>query len=123
MHFLAGASYVASSPRSPAHSQTLVLIYIYNTELSIIFSLQKSVIFSLQKKRPGTRMVCSSVGQIPRGWQQVKNLGKSARKKEPKKTLSTNIVQEDPWFRLLGESKKQASNSKTAFLRDVRIAP
>ena len=30
-----------SSPRSPARSQTLVLIYIYNTELSIIFSLQK----------------------------------------------------------------------------------
>ena len=29
---------VVSSPRSPARSQTLVLIYIYNTELSIIFS-------------------------------------------------------------------------------------
>ena len=28
---------------------------------------------------------CSSVGQIPRGRQQVKDLGKSARKKEAKK--------------------------------------
>ena len=35
--------------RSPARSQTLVLIYIYNTELSIIFSLQK--------KRLATRLV------------------------------------------------------------------
>ena len=66
---------------------------------------------------------CSSVGPIPHGRQQVKDLGKSAGKKEPKKTLSTNSVQDDPWFRLLDESKKQASNRKTAFLRDVRIAP
>ena len=64
---------------------------------------------------------CSSVGQIPRGRQQFKDLGKSARIKEPKKSLSSGNIHDDPWYRLLGESK--ASNRKTAFLRDVRIAP
>ena len=57
--FLPGASLVASSPRSPARLQPLVLIYIYNTELSIIFSLQK--------KRLGTRLVDGTVSE------QVKN--------------------------------------------------
>ena len=38
---------------------------------------------------------CSSVGQIPCGRQQVKDLGKSVRKNEPKKTLSTNSVHDN----------------------------
>ena len=62
MHFLPDASFVVSSPRSPARSQTLVLIYIYNTELSIIFStdlyvqhwIKYNILF--KKKRLGTRL-------------------------------------------------------------------
>ena len=40
---------------------------------------------------------CSSVGQIPCGRQQVKDLGKSARIKEPKKSLSSGNIHDDPW--------------------------
>ena len=39
-----------------------------------------------------------------------------------KKNLSGNYHHDDPWYRILGESKKKASNKKTAFMRDVRVA-
>lgn len=58
---------------------------------------------------------CASVGQIPRGRQQVKDLRKESRIK----TLSSANAQDDPWYRILGECKKQAGNTNTAFLRDV----
>ena len=55
---------------------------------------------------------------------QVKDLSryKDVRKRA-RKTLSENADDDDPWFRLLVESKKQASTRSTAFIRDVRIAP
>lgn len=55
---------------------------------------------------------------------QVKDLSryKDVRKRA-KKTLSENADDDDHWFRLLVESKKQASTRSTAFIRDVRIAP
>jgi hypothetical protein len=62
---------------------------------------------------------CATVGQIPRGQQQVKDLRKESRIK----TLSSANAQDDPWYRILGECKKQAGNTNTAFLRDVRVAP
>jgi hypothetical protein len=33
------------------------------------------------------------------------------------------VKDDDPWFRLLGEGKKQASSRKTTFIRDVCVAP
>lgn len=56
---------------------------------------------------------------------QVKDLSRYNQevRTRQKKTLSKNANDDDPWFRLLGESKKQASNRGTAFIRDVRIAP
>ena len=37
--------------------------------------------------------------------------------------MSGNYEHDDPRYRILGESKKQVSNKKTAFIRDVRVAP
>ena len=39
------------------------------------------------------------------------------------KNLSGTGKKDDPWFRLLGDGKKQASDRKSAFIRDVRVAP
>ena len=38
-------------------------------------------------------------------------------------SISSANTHGDPWYRLLGECKKQADNTNTAFLRDVRVAP
>ena len=52
--------YIDQYQRSPARSQTLVLICIYNTELSktlvliYIYNTELNIIFSLQTKRLGT---------------------------------------------------------------------
>ena len=55
---------------------------------------------------------------------QVKDLSRyKGKPKCVKKTLSEHAHDDDPWFCLLGESKKQASTRSTAFIRDVRIAP
>ena len=48
---------VCERAEEPPRSQTLVLIYIYNTELSIIFSLKKAPLYEAglegQRKRTG----------------------------------------------------------------------
>ena len=68
---------------------------------------------------------CSGIGQLPRGRQQVKDFGRKPRDKKsvPLKNFSGAGRQDDPWFRLLGDCKKQARNRKSAFIRDVRVAP
>ena len=66
---------------------------------------------------------CSGVGQMLRERQQVKDLRKSATKTGLVKSLLPGNVTDDPWFRLLGACKKQAAHGKTAFIRDVRVAP
>ncbi|XP_028415711.1 uncharacterized protein LOC114539280 [Dendronephthya gigantea] len=67
---------------------------------------------------------CSGIGMVPRDRQQVKDFSRNKKKsKRQRKTLSEDANDDDPWFRLLGESKKQASNRSTAFIRDVRVAP
>ena len=66
---------------------------------------------------------CSSVGQVPRNRQQVKDLARNQTKTSKGKNLSGREGTDDPWYRLLGESKSQAINRCTAFIRDVRVAP
>ena len=68
---------------------------------------------------------CSGIGQLPRGRQQVQDFGRKPRDKKsvPLKNISGAGRQDDPWFRLLGDCKKQARNRKSAFIRDVRVAP
>ena len=66
---------------------------------------------------------CSSIGQMPRNRQQVKDLARNQSAASCKKSMSGNYEHDDPWYRILGESKKQTSNKKTAFIRDVRVAP
>ena len=83
----------------------------------------RETVHKVVKDDIGGIAACSSVGQIPRGRQQVKDLRKSATKTGLVKSLSPGNVTDDPWFRLLGACKKQAANAKTAFIRDVRVAP
>lgn len=68
---------------------------------------------------------CVSLGQLPRNRQQVKDFVRHipASQGLEKKNLSGRSSDDDPWYRLLGESKKQAASRKTAFIRDVRVAP
>lgn len=66
---------------------------------------------------------CSGLGQMPRNRQQVKDIGKAKKGETCLKNLSGNDNQDDPWYRLLGDCKKQSNDRKTAFLRDVRVAP
>ena len=64
---------------------------------------------------------CSSAGELPRGRQQVKDFSQYAKQQRAQNTAD-QIKDDDPWFRLLSEGKKQASLT-TAFIRDVRVAP
>ena len=41
----------------------------------------------------------------------------------PVKNISGRGREDDPWFRLLGDCKKQATDRNSAFIRDVRVAP
>ena len=83
----------------------------------------REVVHKVVKDDLGGLASCSSVGQMPRNRQQVKDLARNQTAAERKKNLSGNYDHDDPWYRILGESKKQASNKKTAFIRDVRVAP
>jgi len=71
---------------------------------------------------------CRGLGQLPRNRQQAKYLKRyqnaSANMTDVfKKNLSGNGHADDPWYSLLTESKAQARDKSTAFIRDVRIAP
>ena len=67
----------------------------------------------------------SGIGQLPRGRQQVEDLDQKPRDKTsvPVKNISGAGKQHDPWFRLLSYCKKQASDWKSAFIRDVKVTP
>ena len=83
----------------------------------------REAVHKVVKNDLGGLASCSSVGQMPRNRQQVKDLTRNQSVAGCKKSLSENYEQDDPWYRILGESKKQACNRKTPFIRDVRVAP
>ena len=64
---------------------------------------------------------CSTSGELPRGRQQVKEFLQYAKRQRAQNTAD-QIRDDDPWFRLLGEGKKQASLITTAFVHDARVA-
>ena len=82
----------------------------------------REVIYNVVNNELGGVARCSSYGHIPRNRQQVKDF-LNAKKKAQNKNLSGHNEHDDPWFRLLGENKKQANDRKKAFIRDVRVAP
>ena len=49
---------------------------------------------------------CSSSGELPRGRQQVKDFSPYAKQQRVQNTAD-QIENDDPWFRLFGEGKKQ----------------
>jgi hypothetical protein len=68
---------------------------------------------------------CTGVGQVPRGRQQVSDIAR-----QQQKGTSTNVGQKnmsgkgrnsDPWYLLLNDSKFQARDESTAFIRDVQV--
>ena len=66
---------------------------------------------------------CSSLGQVPRNRQQVKDFARNRAQHSSSKNLSGPGQTNDPWYRLLAESKSQGNNKSTAFIRDVRVTP
>ena len=86
----------------------------------------REVVYKTVAEDLGGISKCSSPGQLPRGRQQVKDFArKMLSVSDPlgKKNISGKCGNDDPWYRLLGECKKQATSRKTAFIRDVRVAP
>ena len=88
-------------------------------------SKPREVVYKTVKEGLGGLPGCSGIGQLPRGRQQVKDFGRKPRDKTsvPVMNISGAGKQDDPWFRLHGDCKKQASDRKSAFIRDVRVAP
>lgn len=88
-------------------------------------SKPREVVYKTVTEELGGLPGCSGIRQLPRGRQQVKDFGRKPRDKTsvPVKNISGAGKQHDPWFRLLGDCKKQASDRKSAFIRDVRVAP
>ncbi len=66
---------------------------------------------------------CSSISQMPRNRQQIKDFARNQSKDKESKNLSGKEKTDDPWYRLLSECKSQAANKPTAFIRDVKVAP
>ena len=73
----------------------------------------------------GGMQACVGLGQLPRNRQQAKDL---TRKQVTGgaddcgvKNISRRGRYDDPWYCLLNESKAQARNKSTAFIRDVRV--
>ncbi len=66
---------------------------------------------------------CVGFGQVPRNRQQVKDMArrKAVSKGSFPKNMSGAGRNSDPWYMLLNESKIQAREPKTAFVRDVRL--
>ena len=58
---------------------------------------------------------CSGLGQIPRSRQQVSDI---ARKQ---KNISGECRNNDPWFLLLNDSKFQARDKHSVFIRHVQV--
>ena len=86
----------------------------------------REVVYKTVAEDLGGISKCSSPGQLPRGRQQVKDFArKMSSVSDPlgKKNISGKCGNDDPWYRLLGECKKQATSRKMAFIRDVRVAP
>ena len=90
-------------------------------------SKPREVVYKAVTEELGGLPSCASVGQLPRGRQQVKDYARKRNNESnvPVKNLSGSRAgkQNDPWFRLLGDCKKQASHRNSAFIRDVRVAP
>ena len=85
----------------------------------------RDVLYTTVAEKLGGISKCSSSGELPRGRQQVKDFSRYAKQQRTPSTAVTagQIKDDDPWFRLLCEGKKQASLRTTAFIRDVRVAP
>ncbi len=68
---------------------------------------------------------CVGLGQIPRNRQQAKDLIRNRTMPNSREMGFKNISGlgklNDPWYCLLNESKTQARNKNTAFIRDVRV--
>ena len=69
---------------------------------------------------------CTTVGQMVRNRQQVKDLTRN--RPTPNSNQVKNITGQskrvnDPWYQLLIDSKRQARDGELAFVRDVRVAP
>ena len=88
-------------------------------------SKPREVVYKTVTEELGGLSGCTGIGQLPRGRQQVKDFGRKSKDKTnvPVKNLSGTGKKGDPLFRLLGDCKKQASDRKSAFIRDVRVAP
>lgn len=85
----------------------------------------REIVYKTVAESLGGMSKCSSHGQLPRGRQQVKDLARNNGKNvNERKRISGKGGDDDPWYRLLGECKKQVTESRnTAFIRDVRVAP
>ncbi len=88
-------------------------------------SKPREVVYKTVTEQLGGLPSCTSLGQLLRGRQQVKDYARQRKSNSsvPVKNVSGAGRKDDPWFRLLGDSKKQAINKKSAFIRDVRVAP
>lgn len=88
-------------------------------------SKPREVVYKTVTEQLGGLPSCTSLGQLPRGRQQVKDYTRQRKSNSsvPVKNVSGAGKKDDPWFRLLGDSKKQAIDRKSAFIRDVRVAP
>ncbi|XP_028404113.1 uncharacterized protein LOC114526793 [Dendronephthya gigantea] len=68
---------------------------------------------------------CVGIGQLPRNCQQSSDLKcKKAVKEMPisqRKNMFGRGKVDDPWYLLLGASKKQNDNKETSFISDVRV--
>ena len=72
----------------------------------------------------GGLQACTGMGQVPRNRQQVADISRMGKRKSEdpgKKNLSGQERNNDPWYLLLNESKFQARNQDTAFIRDVTV--
>ena len=66
----------------------------------------------------------SGLGQMPKNRQQVSDLKRNTNASpllSVRKNMSGRGTQNDPWYLLLNESKRQARNNESAFVRDVSV--
>ena len=82
----------------------------------------RDVVYTTVADELGGISKCSTSGELPRGRQQVTDFSRYAKQQRAQNTAD-QIKGDDPWFRLLGEGKKQASLRTTAFIHDVQVAP
>ena len=81
----------------------------------------RDVVYTMVADELGGISKSSSSGELPRGRQHVKDFSRYAKQRA--QNAADQIKDDDPWYRLLGEGKKQALLRTTAFIRDVRVAP